>query len=215
MGANNNGFKRRFPKMGKCICCCCCNPEESVKTGTIILLILTALGLVLEFGLFPSYKQSYDSMYYSINNYVGIAFSIILVISLFLLYLGIKKVNNLYLNQFKIVFLVYLVYEIISFFIALKIYYSEDYIETQVQILKEQNEQFQEYFNGYTYVQDEDKLRQQVKQTTASTIFSLIITFGVMVYYYLTTCSFIEDLQEEAYEEDDIRVLESNNKNSN
>ncbi|ORX65300.1 hypothetical protein BCR32DRAFT_297771 [Anaeromyces robustus] len=202
MTFNKNDYKRHFPRIGKCFLCCCCDSEMAVNAGAVLLLVYIGIMLVFNYGYLPI-NENTNNLFINIMNYVDEAVNIIACISLLLLLIGIKKVKNLFMNQFKIVFLLYWICEIVLYSIVIKFYFSEEYINSQIEIKKQQYKN--ENFNTY----DNNKIKTHVMKTTYISLFILFVLYMLMLYYYLTTCSFIEDLQEQTIA-DEFRELEEN-----
>lgn len=201
MTINKNHFKRRFPKMGKCVCCCCCDPEMSVKIGAFIIFVYLGISGIFDYGYSSKYEYI-NSFYNDIVLYTGITVIIITCISLFLLINGINKVKNLYLNQFKYVFIIFLLYFIFMGVNKSIVFFDEKYIEFKMKQLK--------IFNKSNVSYSNNQIRNEIIIINYVTLIIYAFIFIVMVYYYLTTCSFIEDLQEETMIEDDYRDIENN-----
>jgi len=203
MADNKSGFKRRFPKVGKC--CCCFEPKISVFVCTIIFIIL--LGLEVFFsGISLSIIGEYIFTSTNIISKVFMILDICLLISLILLLVGIEKRNTTYMNQFKIVLFIYLVCDLLGFAYNIYLYNTDEYIEESIKTMKET------YKNFNTPVfkdMPDDFYRRSVKRSTNYYIVEAIIIFALIVYYYLSTCSYIEDVEENLNDENDARKLEN------
>ncbi|KAL6600814.1 hypothetical protein U3516DRAFT_669754 [Neocallimastix sp. 'constans'] len=98
MANTKSGFKRRFPRVGKC--CCCCEPKVSVIVCTIIFIIWLGLGVFyaeISFNIVDKYNTTTTS----IISKVFIVLNICVLILLILLHIGIINVNK-FNTQLKI-----------------------------------------------------------------------------------------------------------------
>ncbi|ORX64657.1 hypothetical protein BCR32DRAFT_297989 [Anaeromyces robustus] len=207
MAYNKKEFKRYYPRVGKCLCCCCLSPERSAEVTTFIVLIIMGLGALFEYGIIPYNENNYINSEIAYNNIIRII-DIIPCISLLLLIIGIYSVNRILLNQFKIIFLLFLIYEAVSIVYILKLYFSDKYMNEQFELFKSQYEFNGVNLEGMTYTDEE--IKSKVIDSIYSSVTIITVTYLLLIYYYLTTCNFIEDLEEDDVINKNFRALENN-----
>jgi len=209
MTTKKTEYKRHYPRIGQCVCCCCCTPDTSVKIATAILLIANALTILVSIKNYPILDQlSFDETV-KIFNYVSLVMSIIVCISYILLLVGIDRINFFCLNQFKFVYLIYLLFCLASSIYTYTLIYNEDYRKQQIEIIKEEYSN-SDLLKSYEFTTDE--LSDSIRRSATSTLAGCIVGILILAYYYLTTCSYIEDLEEKAVAENDVRDVENNEK---
>jgi len=209
---NTVTFKRRYPKLGKCVFCCCCTPKSSVMACTILLLIFEVYGILSYFLNNVNIDVRTFGTIYEITFYTTKVLSVAAIISYILLLFGVAKVKFAFLNQFKIFYVFYLIYGIYSIVIAFFLYSNDAYINKTVEVTKQQyTKLLTPYRNGLVDLPSDEELRSTVKSMGMRTMSLTSIVFLLYVYYYLTTCSYIEDLEEEDAKTNEVRNLEDNN----
>ncbi|KAL6600281.1 hypothetical protein U3516DRAFT_844804 [Neocallimastix sp. 'constans'] len=196
MADTKSGYKRRFPRIGRC--CCCFSPEMSVTVSSIILIVLLILCII--------YSISFNiGMMDTTSIIIDYTVIVCVIISLIVLVIGVKKSKSSFMKQFRIVFLLDLVYEIygiITYFIKVN---SDEFIQETLKIMKD----------SYKTMNMENQLSEEmlinnIKRSFRVAMIEYIIISIIMIYYYLSTCSYIEDVKEKQFEEKDIRNLENN-----
>jgi len=209
MTKNSENYKRNYPKFGPC--CFCCSKRTSALTSTAILLILEVVGTIYDLASSQySTLISYNTIV-KVLTYITLGFSIIIAISYILLLFGFSNRKSFCLNQFKIIYLIYLIYCIGNSIYQIILFYDNKYVEYYVKtILEEQKESFKTFeINEYSFM-SENEIRRSFETGRVYGIFAAIVSFIILIIYYLATCSYIEDLEEEAFEEKQSRNLENN-----
>ncbi|KAG4104263.1 hypothetical protein H8356DRAFT_1371320 [Neocallimastix lanati (nom. inval.)] len=204
MANTKSGFKRRFPRVGKC--CCCCEPKVSVLVCTIIFIIWLGLGIFIS-GISLGIIGEYKSTTVNIMSKVSTVIDICGLISLILLLIGIEKRNTTFLNQFKIVFLIYVISQLFGYTYRIYLYNTDEFIEESIKTMKET---YNKYTTSILFDMPDEYFRSTLKRSINYYIVEAIIIFALIVYYYLSTCSYIEDVEESLNEENDTRKLENN-----
>jgi glucan phosphoethanolaminetransferase (alkaline phosphatase superfamily) len=204
MASTKTDFKRRFPKVGRC--CCCCAPKVSVYVCTIILIVFYVIGIFFS-GLSLNKFGTYTSSVTNILSKVELVVPICVTISLILLLIGIEKRNKVFMNQFKIVFFIYLIYSLFSFIYGIYLFNNDEYVKESIKTLK--NTYKEANMPNLSELPDEF-YQNSIKNSMKFYIVEVIVIYALFVYYYLSTCSYIEDIEEGANDENDIRNLENN-----
>jgi len=208
---NAGTFKRRYPKVGKC--CCCCGSKESVMICTVIALLFEVYGILTSLINSSEEKEIMNTFntFFKIIAYVSKVVSAAAIISYILLLFGISKVKFPFLTQFKIFYIFYLIYYIFSIIITGVLMFDDEYVNKIVEYTKKKTQEiYSTSYMNQSQVSD-SQLRDTVKSTASLTILFSCFIFLLYLYYYLSTCTFIEDLEEKAIEEDETRNLEDNN----
>ncbi|KAG4104267.1 hypothetical protein H8356DRAFT_1029523 [Neocallimastix lanati (nom. inval.)] len=204
MANTKSDFKRRFPKVGKC--CCCCEPKVSVIVCTIIFIIWLGLGAFYA-GISFNIVDKYNTSTTSIISKVLIVINICVLISLILLLVGIIKRNITFMNQFKFVFIIFIISQLFNYAYSIYLFNDDEYIGNAIKTLKKTYKQ--NNLQGFYEIPDEI-YRRSLKSSMYYYIVEYLIILALIVYYYLSTCSYIEDVEEIANEENDTRKLENN-----
>jgi len=147
---------------------------------------------------------------YLITSYVTMAVSVAALISYFLLLIGINKVNFAFLNQFKIFYIFFLIYDIYSAVVNGFLLSNDKYIDKMVELTKYQYIDIV-YAEDVDMVNEEEKVKDLIKSSGRTSLFFSFVFFILILYYYLTTCSYIEDIEEKEIEDNEARNLEENN----
>jgi len=174
---------RFCPRLRNYWCCCCLPLKPAVKLCTwmmIIFLILTLIFNLIFYG-------------FSFAMIISYIIYIIVIISLILLLIGIHKVKMSFMKQFKLVFLLFLIYQTIMMIWDLKRKF-----EDRIVYSTDNNKQYK-----HTIPSEYSTLKKILL------IILAIINFCIMFYYYIATCSFIEEVEEDVEDIENNRRLES------
>eukprot|EP00833_Pecoramyces_ruminatium_P005218 jgi/Orpsp1_1/1179250/evm.model.c7180000068609.1 len=204
---NNGKFKRHFPKLGKCVCCCCCSLETSVKVCTYIVIVLVLLALSSDASSLSSFDEVKFNFIEKLLTYISLVLYVVVCVSLILLRIGISKIKIPFLDQFKYIFLPYVIFSLLSIIYSFSLVYNDEYMKKEVNKLKNEYKELgleTEMDTSY------EALSKSVKNDTLGALGIAIVIYGLLAYYYFVTCSFIEDLEEGALGEKDFRKLEEN-----
>ncbi|ORX56635.1 hypothetical protein BCR36DRAFT_409827 [Piromyces finnis] len=188
--------RRIYPKIGQCCCCCCLSPESSFSMCNALMIIYLLGSPIVMYILEFNIKNIFN-----ISLLVCFSISVIAAVSIIMLTIGASKVNLSHMNQFKIVFLIYILLILASSIVTFCQSFNETYLENGlIEYRKEKN---------YNHMKD-NEVKDYIKKN--SLIMSGIIfgLFLVLAYYYLCTCSYIEDIESNIKEEFNIRKMESN-----
>ncbi|KAG4104277.1 hypothetical protein H8356DRAFT_1419716 [Neocallimastix lanati (nom. inval.)] len=175
---------RCCPRLTNYWCCCCLPLKPAVKLCTwmmIIFLIISLIFNIIFFGI-------------SFGSILSYIVYIIVIISLITLLIGISKVNLPFMNQFKIVFLLFLVFQTVMMIWDLKKKFEDRIVYSNV--------------NGKQYKHTIPSEYGTFKKILL--IILAIVDFLIMLYYYIATCSYIEEVEENVEDIEKSRRLERN-----
>ncbi|KAG4104266.1 hypothetical protein H8356DRAFT_1303972 [Neocallimastix lanati (nom. inval.)] len=209
MANTKSDFKRRFPRVGKCCCCCCCEPKVSVIVCTIIFIIWYGFG-VLFAGIVFNAIDKYNTTSDSIISKGFILLNACALISTILLLIGIIKRNITFMKQFKIVYLIYIICQIFNLVYNIYLYNDDEYIENTIKIMKENNKKNNSQIMKENNIQNNSQKIYEIPDELYRRAIENSMNNFIIVYYYLSTCSYIEDIEEIANKESYSRQLENN-----
>jgi len=143
---------------------------------------------------------------YSLFGLLVLLVSILAAISVIVMMIGVNKVKLSYMRQFKFSYLIYLLLMLAaSIYIGIQAY-NESYI----------NDAFKEFRkDSSNEKKTDDEVRRAIKFSALMMAIFIFAFFLVSAYYFLCTCSFIEDIEECIGEEYKVRDFEKAHNSNN
>ncbi|KAG4104283.1 hypothetical protein H8356DRAFT_1640875 [Neocallimastix lanati (nom. inval.)] len=183
----------RFPEINKCYCCCCMNFDVAIKVCTIIMAILYGLSTI-----------------YSISNIFTLFYSIVILVSLIFLAIGLFNGKLSYMKQFIYVFLVNLILEGISIILLVVVFF---FFKDAFSKILNQEAATQSYNNAefnMQYQKNTEAINTVVNTMLVFSVVTSVIFYGLSIYYYICTGSYIQTFEKELEKSDEARKLENN-----
>ncbi|ORX84932.1 hypothetical protein BCR32DRAFT_265971 [Anaeromyces robustus] len=183
MPSNEEKRSGCFPRLNSYWCCCCIPLRPGVKLSTWMIIISIIVSMI-----YNMIKNGFD-----FGLVVIYIIYFIVLISLILLLIGIHKVNLPFMKQFKVVFFLFLVFQVVLMIIDLHRRFSDKKFYTTI--------------NGKQYEHIEPNTLGWFKKLLL--ICLAIINFLILLYYYVATCSYIEEVEDDVKDYVNNRRLES------
>jgi ABC-type multidrug transport system permease subunit len=114
------------------------------------------------------------------------------------------------MDQFKIVFLIYLIIQISSYIYTIYLVNKEEYFKNSTKVYKETYGKNNSYLSQQVEEKPDEFFEYSIKQTIYFNVIGNVIISAILIFYYLSTCSHIEDIEELIYKEKNARILENN-----
>jgi len=169
----NAKFKISFPKINTCFCCCCFSIDFSVKLSTVILILWFIIVIMY-------------NLYNELFNFVILMYMIV-IYSAFIFFTGISRQKSFLLNQYLVVFFIFLIYYL---------YYCISTIVASFSVTGYRDELVE---NIKVFVKDAspEKMNTYLKIVRILIIIFTLIPYSVYIYYYIVVGSYIDSIKED------------------
>eukprot|EP00833_Pecoramyces_ruminatium_P000032 jgi/Orpsp1_1/1174064/evm.model.c7180000048794.1 len=171
-----SGFVRHFPKINFCFPCCCGSFGTGVKIAVIIITFFCAL------SVFDDINNTNSNEF----SLLSLVIDVIILIIQILLCFGVFNKNVSLFKPFKIVYGIYIIFDIAAVIMFVGFNISLGINEIVNSDLGSEGEGLFIFLLIY------------------------IIVFGINIYYYLAVCSYMEDIKEDLYIANQQRDIEEN-----